>query len=59
MLPVLSKIDPIFEYIYDERGRPTGQTKDVLNIYPMPFFIKATAKFDGTCCYVKDGAIYA
>jgi hypothetical protein len=57
MLPVLSKIDPIFEYIYDEKGRPTGKTKDILKISPTHFIV--TAKFDGTCCYVKDGIIYA
>jgi hypothetical protein len=59
MLPVLSKIEPIFEYIYDDKGRPTGQTKDILAVYPITFFTKTTAKFDGTCCYVKDGTIYA
>jgi hypothetical protein len=59
MLPVLSKIDPIFEYIYDNRGRPTGQTKDNLAIMPMIFFEKVTAKFDGTCCYIKNNEIYA
>ena len=45
MLPVLSKIDCIFEYIYDERGRPTGQTKDILTINPTHFI--TTAKFGG------------
>ena len=57
MLPVISNIDCIFQYIYDERGRPTGQTKDILAINPTHFI--TTAKFDGTCCYVKDGSIYA
>ena len=59
ILPVLSKIDPIFEYVYDDNGRPTGQTKDILAINLTPFFTKTTAKFDGTCCYVKEGTIYA
>ncbi len=57
MLPVLSKIGTIFEYIYDEKGRPTGKTLDKLIINPINF--KVTAKFDGTCCYIKDGQIYA
>ncbi len=57
MLPVLSKIGTIFEYIYDEKGRPTGKTIDKLIINPSNF--KITAKFDGTCCYIKDGQIYA
>jgi len=57
MLPVLSKIGTIFEYVYDEKGRPTGKTLDKLIINPTNF--KVTAKFDGTCCYIKDGQIYA
>jgi hypothetical protein len=62
MLPVLSKIGTIFEYVYDERGRPTGQTIDKLveelNVDNINN-IKVTAKMDGTCCYIKDGKIYA
>jgi len=57
MLPVLSKIGTIFEYVYDEKGRPTGKTLDKLIINPINF--KVTAKFDGTCCYIKDGQIFA
>lgn len=45
MLPVLSKIDCIFEYVYDERERPTGQTKDVLAINSTHFI--TTAKYGG------------
>jgi hypothetical protein len=56
MLPVLSKIEPIFEYIYDDKKRPTGETIDKLTINPSHFTV--TAKFDGTCCYIKDGKIY-
>ena len=57
MLPVLSKIGTIFEYVYDEKGRPNGKTLDKLIINPTNF--KVTAKFDGTCCYIKDGQIFA
>jgi len=63
-LPVLSKIGPIFEYVYDERGRPTGQTIDKVveelqNNKNNKKNIKVTAKTDGTCCLIKDGKIYA
>jgi hypothetical protein len=57
MLPVLSKLSPIFEYIRDEKGRPTGETRDQLAINPTNFIV--TAKIDGTCCYIKDGQIFA
>ena len=57
MLPVLSKTPPIFEYVRDERGRPTGETRDQLACNPTNYII--TAKMDGTCCFIKDGAIYA
>jgi hypothetical protein len=57
MLPVLSKIGTIFEYIYDGKGRPTGKTIDKLIINPTVY--RVTAKFDGTCCYIKDGKIFA
>jgi len=56
MLPVLSKIGTIFEYIYDDKGRPTGQTIDRIAINPINYTV--TAKFDGTCCYIKDGKIH-
>jgi len=60
MLPVLSKIDPIFEYIYDEKGRPTGKTVDKLvSALENAVNYIVTAKMDGTCCYIKDGKIYA
>jgi hypothetical protein len=63
VLPVLSKINTICEYVYDERGRPTGKTidqlvedlKNVNNINQ----IKVTAKMDGTCCLIKNDKIYA
>lgn len=60
VLPVLSKINTIFEYVYDEKGRPTGKTidqlvEDLKNVKN----IKVTAKMDGTCCLIKDGKIYA
>ena len=61
-VPVLSKIDSIFEYAHDEKGRPTGKTYDKLSsslIECNPITFKVTAKMDGTCCYIKDGAIYA
>jgi hypothetical protein len=57
MLPVLSKVGPIFEYVRDENGRPTGETRDQLIINPTNFTV--TAKMDGTCCYIKDGQIFA
>lgn len=57
MLPVLSKVGPIFEYVRDENGRPTGETRDQLIINPTNFIV--TAKMDGTCCLIKDGKIYA
>jgi hypothetical protein len=57
MLPVLGKLSPIFEYIRDERGRPTGETRNQLAINPTNFSV--TAKIDGTCCYIKDGQIFA
>lgn len=56
MLPVLSKIGPVFEYVYDDKGRPTGQTIDKLAINPVNYTV--TAKMDGTCCYIKDGKIH-
>jgi hypothetical protein len=56
MLPVLSKVGPIFEYVRDEVGRPTG-TRDQLVINPTDYTV--TAKMDGTCCYIKDGKIFA
>jgi hypothetical protein len=63
MLPVLSKIDAVFEYIRDEKGRPNGQTIDKLidklNVSSSSKNIKVTAKFDGTCCYIKDNKIFA
>ena len=57
MLPVLSKINPIFEYVVDDKGRPSGATIDKLTISPTHFIV--SAKFDGTCCYIKDGKIFA
>jgi hypothetical protein len=60
VLPVLSKINTIFEYVYDERGRPTGKTIDKLvEDLKNTTNIKVTAKMDGTCCLIKDGKIYA
>jgi hypothetical protein len=59
MLPVLSKIDAIFEYVRDEKGRPNGQTIDKLSINPSSKNIKVTAKFDGTCCYITNNKIFA
>lgn len=58
MLPVLSKTLPIFEYVRDERGRPTGETRDQLACNPSRNFT-VTAKMDGTCCYIKNGEIFA
>ena len=40
MLPVLSKIGTIFEYIYDDKGRPTGKTLDKLIINPINFKVE-------------------
>lgn len=57
MLPVLGKLQPIFEYIRDDRGRPIGTTRDQLAIHPTNYTV--TAKMDGTCCYIKDGKIFA
>lgn len=57
MLPVLSKINPIFEYVVDDKGRPSGITIDKLTISPTRFIV--SAKFDGTCCYIKEGKIFA
>lgn len=57
-LPVLHKIGPIFEYIRDAQGRPTGQTHDRCIIHPSPDSF-VTAKMDGTCCLIRDGAIFA
>ena len=57
MLPVLSKMNSIFEYIRDENGKPIGETRDKLAINPIHFTV--TAKIDGTCCYIKDGQIFA
>jgi Family of unknown function (DUF5565) len=57
MIPILGKIGPIFAYIKDDTGRPTGLTADQLAINPTHY--KVTAKLDGTCCYVKDGKVHA
>ena len=44
-LPVLGKVNSIFEYIL-ENGKPTGKTQDQLAINPINYTV--TAKFDGT-----------
>jgi len=56
-LPVLGKVEALFEYVRDERGRPTGATRDQLAFTPVDPIV--TAKFDGTCCYIRDGEVYA
>lgn len=55
-VPVLGKIESIFEYVLED-GRPTGKTLDQVKINPKLYTV--TAKFDGTCCYIKDGKIFA
>lgn len=57
MLPVLGKIKCIFEYIRDENGHIDGRTYDKLAVNPTEYIV--TAKMDGTCCYIKDGQIFA
>ena len=57
VVPVLGKIGTIFEGVRDETGRPTGATHDRLAISPKNPVV--TAKFDGTCCYIKNGQIFA
>lgn len=57
MLPVLTKVPAIFEYRRDETGKPVG-TRDKVAVNPSTEF-RVTAKMDGTCCYIKDGQIYA
>jgi hypothetical protein len=56
-IPVLGKINSIFDYVLDENGKPSGLTRDQICIdIKTPI---ATAKFDGTCCYINNGQIYA
>ncbi len=58
MLPVLGKVQCIFEYIRKENGCiDGGQTRDQLTANPTNYIV--TAKMDGTCCYIKDGQIFA
>lgn len=58
MLPVLGKVQCIFEYIRKENGCiDGGQTHDQLTANPTNYVV--TAKMDGTCCYIKDGQIFA
>ena len=58
MIPVLGKVQCIFEYIRKENGCiDGGQTRDVLTANPTNYVV--TAKMDGTCCYIKDGQIFA
>lgn len=57
VLPVLGKIHSIFDYVLDEKGKPNGATRDQISIeFKNPV---VTAKFDGTCCYINNGQIYA
>jgi hypothetical protein len=58
MLPVLGKINCIFEYVRKENGcLDGGKTLDKLVTEPTNYIV--TAKMDGTCCYIKDGQIFA
>jgi len=57
MIPVLGKINCIFEYIQDDKGRITGNTSDKCVVNPVDYIV--TAKIDGTCCFIKDGQIFA
>lgn len=57
MIPVLGKINSIFAYIQDENGKSTRKTRDEITINPEVYTV--TAKLDGTCCYIKDGQIFA
>jgi hypothetical protein len=58
MLPVLGKVNCIFEYVRKENGcLDGGKTRDQLVAEPTDFTV--TAKMDGTCCYIKDGQIFA
>jgi hypothetical protein len=62
MLPVLGKVQCIFEYARKENGcLDGGKTHDKLIdgllIEPTNYIV--TAKMDGTCCYIKDGQIFA
>jgi hypothetical protein len=56
-LPVLGKVECIYEYVRDENGRPTGATREQLAIHPQNPIV--TAKFDGTCCYIQNGQVFA
>ena len=58
MIPVLGKVPCLFEYLRDEAGKPLGGTANVLAAQPSASAI-VTAKLHGTCCYIKNGAIYA
>ena len=57
LIPVLGKVECIYEYVRDESGKPTGKTRDRLAISPKA--PRVTAKFDGTCCYIQGGKIFA
>ena len=57
IVPVLCKIGSIFECVRDETGKPTGTTHSRLAINPKN--PRITAKFDGTCCYITKGQIFA
>ena len=56
VVPVLGKIESIFEYVRDENGKPTGDTRDQIAVHPTNPIV--TAKFDGTCCYILNGKIF-
>jgi hypothetical protein len=60
MLPVLTKIHGLFLRERDAEGNPTSVICHIPEFKPTEdteYYV--TAKIDGTCCYVKDGTMYA
>ena len=56
-LPVLGKVECLYEYVRDASGKPTGATRERLAFCPQTPVV--TAKFDGTCCYIQGGQVFA
>jgi Family of unknown function (DUF5565) len=64
MNSVLGKISSIFEYVRNEAGKPTGATQDILSSelktkLDAGMAARVTAKVDGTCCWIHEGALMA
>ncbi len=66
--PVLGKIGSLFDYKRRPDGTPTGETYDRLTpemaaivaaSCPGGIPLRITAKVDGTCCWIHNGALWA